>query len=105
MIVARKGDRIAVAFDALDYTPPIRVNAVAWIRGTPQAEGMETITEAGLFRRLGLQAPDTAIAVLDRPETAQWSGPALVIVAGLLGLTLGWRRSGYGVAERASRRP
>ena len=94
VIVARKGDRIAVAFDALDYTPPIRVNAVAWIRGTPSGEGNETITEAGLFRRLGLRAPDTAIATPRPPETAPRSEPALLAAVGLVGLMFGWRRSG-----------
>lgn len=99
VIVARKGDRIAIAFDALDYTPPIRVNAVAWIRGTPEL-GNETITEMGLFRRLGLQAPDTAIVTPHPPKNAPVSEPAFLAVAGLLGLALGWRRSGSGVAGR-----
>ncbi len=105
VIVAREGDRIVVAFDALDYTPPIRVNAVAWIRGTPSGEGNETITVAGLFRRLGLPAPDTAIATPRAPDDAPSSEPALLAVAGLFGLVFGWRRSTPRVVTQASRRP
>lgn len=107
VIVAREGDRIAVAFDALDYTPPIRVNAVAWIRGTPSGEGNETMTVAGLFRRLGLPPPDTAIVAPRAPEAAAEPRPepALLAVVGLFGLILGWRRSAPRVVTQASRRP
>ncbi len=35
VIQAREGDRIALAFDATDFSPAIQVNTVAWIRGTP----------------------------------------------------------------------
>ena len=93
-VIARTGDRIAVAFDALDFTPPIRVNAFAWIRGTPAQEN-ETITEAEVFRRLGREAPDTAIGTprsVAPPSPS--SAPILVVLPGLFGLVLGWRRAG-----------
>ncbi len=73
--------------------------------GTPSGEGNETITEAGLFRRLGLPAPDTAIATPRAPEAAPSSEPALLAVAGLFGLIFGWRRSTPRVVTQASRRP
>ena len=45
VIQAREGDRIALAFDATDFSPPIQVNTVAWIRGTPwDFIGVETIS-------------------------------------------------------------
>ena len=96
-VIARKGDRIAVAFDALDFTPPIRVNAFAWIRGTPP-QGNGTVTEAEVLRRLGREAPDTWIGTL-RPPVAPASAPPssapiLVVLPGLFGLVLGWRRAG-----------
>lgn len=92
-VIARKGDRIALAFDALDFTPPIRVNAVAWIRGTP-APGSETITGAEVFRRLGREPPDTSVGTPRPPVVPPSSAPIVVVVPGLLGLVLGWRRAG-----------
>jgi hypothetical protein len=89
-VIARTGDRIAIAFDAVDFTPPIRVNAVAWIRGTPP-EGNETITQTAIFEHLGLTAPNTAIAPPDAPARLWPMGIFVLVLAGMLGFVLGWR--------------
>ena len=60
VVVARVGDRMALAFDALDFEPPIRVNTVAWISGTAPFEGIETITLGETFSLMGLAMPDTS---------------------------------------------
>jgi hypothetical protein len=93
-VIARTGDRIAIAFDAVDFTPAIGVNAVAWIRGTAPTEDYERITQTEVFELLGLDAPDTAVAMTDPPASAPPLGLLPVGVPGLVGLVLGWRRVG-----------
>jgi hypothetical protein len=93
-VIARAGDRIAIAFDAVDFTPPIAVNAVAWIRGTPPTEEYEAIKQTEVFELLGLDAPDTALAISVPPASAPTLDPLLLFVPGLVGLVLGWRRVG-----------
>ena len=88
VVMARKGDRIALAFDATDFTPPIHVNTVAWIRGAPpDVAGAETITTAEVFRLLNLAEPDTATAddhwATDAPILAL-IGVAAAALAGVL---------------------
>lgn len=89
---AREGDRIALAFDATDFTPPIPVNTVAWIRGAPWAFiGVETITVAEVFGLLGLTPPDTATS----PEEPTQEVPlGLLVVLGAVALAgdVTWRR-------------
>ena len=92
-VAARVGDRIAIAFDAIDYTPAIRVNAVAWIRGTPPPyEGIETVTLAELSERLGFEIADTSTAPPGPPGRPP-SVPLPLLLPGLVGLFLGWRRA------------
>ncbi len=91
-IVARPGDRIAIAFDAIDFTPPMVVNSAASIRGEPWGDSYERITEPEIFERLGLDAPDTGLATPDPPADAQPLGPLALVVSGFVGLVLGWRR-------------
>jgi hypothetical protein len=93
-VVARPGDRIAIAFDAIDFTPPMVVNSAAWIRGEPWGDSYERITETEIFERLGLDAPDTAVATPDPPADAPPLGQLTLVVAGLVGLRLGRRRLG-----------
>jgi hypothetical protein len=93
-IVARPGDRIAIAFDAIDFTPPMVVNSAAWIRGEPWGDSYERISETEIFERLGLDAPDTAVATPDPPADAPPLGSLPLVIPGLVGLILGWRRLG-----------
>jgi hypothetical protein len=93
-VVARVGDRIALAFDAVDYTPAIPVNAVAWLRGTPPPyEGIETVTLAELSELLGFEIADTSTAALG-PLPRPSSVLPLLVLPGLVGFLLGWRRVG-----------
>ena len=94
MVIARAGDRIAIAFDAVDFTPPIGVNAVAWIRGRAPTEEYELITQTEVFELLGLDAPDTALATSDPPASAPPLSPLPLVVAGFIGLVFGCRRIG-----------
>jgi hypothetical protein len=86
------GDRIAIAFDATDFTPPIQVNAVAWIRGTPpDYPGIETTSVAEIYLRIGQSPPDTATI---EPPSLTTSFPVAVglLAAFAVGFILGWRR-------------
>ena len=101
-VIARAGDRIAIAFDAFDFTPPIAVNAVAWIRGQIPPEVYERITETEVFERLGVDAPNTAFAMPDPPAGTRSPSLPLLVVPGLLGLFLGWRRHRVSTADAGS---
>jgi hypothetical protein len=65
-IMARPGDRIAIAFEGRDFVPAQVVNAVAWLQGDPPPfAGIEATTIAVIYARLGrvppvLVAPDAA---------------------------------------------
>jgi hypothetical protein len=84
-------DRIALAFDATDFTPPIQVNTVAWIRGTPpDFVGVETITVAEVFRLLGLTPPDTS-TIAERPAREHPIGLLLALAMGALAGSFAWR--------------
>ena len=94
-VQARKGDRIAIAFDATAFEPPIHVNTVAWIRGTaPDFVGVETITTAEVFRLLDLTPPDTS-TLSDRKSGDFPIGLFVALVAGAVGAVLSMRRSGH----------
>lgn len=104
-VIARAGDRIALAFDATDFTPPIRVNAIAWIRGIPPAfEGFEIITATGVFELLGQAPPDTATAAPDLPHAPPLA-PFLLLVTGFLGVVLRWWRVRSRAESQGFRRP
>lgn len=93
VIQAREGDRIALAFDATDFSPPIQVNTVAWIRGTPwDFSGVETITVAEVFRLLDLTPPDTA-TLPEEPTQGLPVGLLVALATGALAGSLAWRRS------------
>lgn len=98
-VEARVGDRLALAFDATDFSPPIPVNAVGWIRGSPpNFADFETITLIETFRLLGQSPPDTAIAEPARSPDSP-GAPFVLLASALVGLMFGWR----GFAQRASR--
>jgi hypothetical protein len=92
VVQVRRGDRIALALDATAFTPRMRVNTVAWIRGTrPHTVGIERITTAEVFRLLGMNIPDTA-TLPDQPGN---DAVRLLIAAisGALAGALAWRRA------------
>lgn len=68
VVLARTGDRVAIAFDALDFEPPIHVNTAAWIRGTPPP-GFETIGTSRVLSLMGLPATDTKAPGPTEPGT------------------------------------
>jgi hypothetical protein len=92
VVVARVGDRIAIAFDALDFEPPIRVNTVAWIRGTPAFEGVETITLAETFSLMGLAAPDTSTSPSPKSSQPHTGTIALALASIVAILLVAYRR-------------
>ena len=87
---ARTGDRIALAFDALDFEPPRRVNTIAWIRGTPpDYMGVETITLREIVSLVGLPATDTETRVPDSQGSPR--AMMLLLIAALTSVALAWR--------------
>jgi hypothetical protein len=93
VIQAREGDRIALAFDATDFRPPIQVNTVAWIRGTPwDSIEVETISVAEVFRLLDLTPPDTA-TLPEEPTQEVPVGLLVALATGAVAGSLAWRRS------------
>lgn len=86
-LIAAEGDRLALAFDAIDFTPPIKVNTVAWIRGmAPDWIGIEMITVPEAFALVGLNPPDTSAEPepVDRVEMTPRA--LLAVTTGLLAL-------------------
>ena len=81
-IVARPGDRIAIAFEGRDFVPAQIVNAVAWLQGDPPPfAGIESTTIAAIYARLGrvppvLEAPGAAAPAAG--PTIEW--PILVLL-------------------------
>jgi hypothetical protein len=65
-IVARQGDRIAIAFEGTAFTPVVVVNTAAWIRGEPPfaeidpLSAFESITRDAVFRLAGVDPPETS---------------------------------------------
>jgi hypothetical protein len=99
IIIAREGDRIAVALDATGFTPPISFTTVAWISGTPpDFAGIERITVSEAFALVGLDPPDTSTAREGSNDPFPWSALAAAI-AGISAALAAWRRRS---PERAS---
>ena len=73
-ITARPGDRIAIAFEGLDFTPAQVVNAVAWVEDDPpQVDGIESTTIGAIYALLGRAPP-----VLVQPTAAEpATGPSI----------------------------
>jgi hypothetical protein len=80
-VIVRTGDRIALALYAIDYTPPLRINTVAWIVGVPAFEGIETITVSEAHSLVGLLPPQSAVASPEHPEGPPPVGVAAVVAA------------------------
>lgn len=65
VVIARNGDRIAIAFNGFDFRPPTRLNAVAYISGEPPWEGVEVLTEDQIRELVQTSnIPDTALRPL-----------------------------------------
>ena len=121
IVVARVGDRLAIAFDAIDFEPPVRVNTAAWIRGVPPGTefdlltAFESTTRAEVYALLGIEPPDTSIGpVTDKaPGGSPWWPLVVAAVAGGIAGWLGgsprWRRRGPDVSPesvaRSGQRP
>ncbi len=72
-IVARPGDRIAIAFEGHDFAPAQVVNAVAWLQGEPPPfDGIEFTTIATIYARLG-RVPPTLVS----PDPAAAAAPSI----------------------------
>jgi hypothetical protein len=56
-IMARPGDRIAIAFDGHDFVPLTVVNAVAWIGPAPEFLGIESTDIPAIYALLGRVPP------------------------------------------------
>jgi hypothetical protein len=92
IIIAREGDRIALALGATGFEPKITFDTVAWIRGTPPNffDSIERITVAEVFSLVGKTAPDTSTTAL--PDEPSPIGGIAVLLAGFVGGVIGWRR-------------
>jgi hypothetical protein len=97
LLFVGSGDRIALALQALDFDPPIRVNAPAWIRGAPRHRELgapETFTLAEVFSLLGRTPPDTAtIDPAKEPPTPAGIAVVSALAALLLTAAFTWRSS------------
>ena len=97
-IMARPGDRIAIAFEGVDFTPAQVVNAVAWLQGDPpRFGGIESTTIGAIYALLGRAPPVLAPPADAVPAT----GPSIdwpivlalaVALASALGVLLRRRR-------------
>jgi hypothetical protein len=96
-IVARPGDRIAIAFEGHDFAPAQVVNAVAWLQGDPpRVDGIESTTIGAIYALLGRVPPVLASPSPTEPGTGpfiDWPIALAVLVAGVSGLgVFVWRR-------------
>jgi hypothetical protein len=75
-IVARIGDRIALAFEATAFSRPLEVTGVAWIVGQ-QPGGFEMTTVEDVYRLAGVPMPEPRAVDVAPDPTSPWLGPAL----------------------------
>jgi len=98
-VMARPGDRIAIAFDGHDFTPPIVVNAVAWVEGAPPPfDGIESTNVGAIYTLLGRVPPVLVSPAAPEPPPGDpardgrfWLLVALLAAVMFLG-AFGWRR-------------
>jgi hypothetical protein len=80
-IVARPGDRIAIAFEGHDFAPAQVVNAVAWLQGDPpRFDGIESTTIGAIYGRLGRVPPVLASPSAPEPAAPSICWPAMVVL-------------------------
>ena len=83
---------MAIAFGGTDFTPPMEVNAIAWIRGDPlDFPGAETTTTREVFRLLGLDPPETSTSSV-APTPPLPVELIAAMLSGLLGTVIMRRR-------------
>jgi hypothetical protein len=89
-LMARDGDRIALAIGGTDFGHAKRVSAIAYLAGIPHRPDIESMTVADVYVAAGI--PDTAALPAARPVgVAVW----LVVAAAIGGCVLAlWDRRG-----------
>ena len=91
VVQVRLGDRVAIAFEATDYDPPIEVNSVAWIsEQRPDGVWFESTSVDEVYGLLGLNPPETS-TVLDESSATDGLPGVLAWVAGVAAAWLGLR--------------
>ena len=98
-IMARPGDRIAIAFDGHDFVPLMVVNAVAWIGPAPEFLGIESTDIPAIYALLGRVPPAVlpgSVPATDPdgpPRTIALPLIALAVLALMLAIGIvAWRR-------------
>ncbi len=74
VVSARQGDRIALALDGTDFSPPIPANAVAWIKGEPPGSDYETVDVGEVFEVVGRDLADPSIYPPGEPSWGSLRG-------------------------------
>jgi hypothetical protein len=81
-LIARLGDRVAIAFSGRAFATRVEVNAIAWLEGRlPDRVGLETITEPELLDLVGVQLPVAADPA--DPEGPPFGWLAIGLLVGL----------------------
>jgi hypothetical protein len=81
-LIARLGDRVAIAFAGRAFTTRVEVNAIAWLEGRlPDRIGLETITEPELLELVGVQLP--VVGDPADPEGPPFGWFAIALLVGL----------------------
>jgi hypothetical protein len=71
IILARKGDRIALAERASNPLLDFKFDTVAWIKGTPWRDDVERISVAEAFSLIGLPLPETSTGSAGSSSTGE----------------------------------
>ncbi len=94
IVIARKGDRIALAMGITAFDPPFTFSTVAWVEGTPpDFVGIERTTVRDAFLLLALDPPADEVALQPVDEPVPVGAIAVVVIAIGVALALLWRRS------------
>jgi hypothetical protein len=75
-IVARVGDRIALALDATAFDGSTAANGAAWIVGRPP-DGYDMTTVEAVFDLAGVPLPDPSVVAPEPSRTPGWLGAAI----------------------------
>lgn len=100
VVGARVGDRLAIAFDGMAFTPPLRVNGVAWLRGVPILGAVST-TMPAIRAALARSVPDTSAQAAPPPGGDGAAALWLSFAAGVVVTLRRARREGSPPRRRA----